>query len=61
MRALLHDVVYILVAVLNGSAGSDFVFAGLVDESSDTDGTDGSGGGCDDVAVVTFFFDFEFL
>ena len=61
MRALLHDVVYILVAVLNGTTGSDFVFAGLVDESSDTDGADGSGGGCDDVAVVTFFFDIEFL
>ena len=62
VRALLRDVVYTSAAVLNGSAGSHLVFAGLLYESGDTDNTgSGGGGGCDDVAVVAFFFDFEFL
>ena len=60
VRALLCDVVCILAAALNGSAGSHLVFAGSLDESGDTDSTDG-GGSCDDVAVVAFFFDFKFL
>ena len=53
-------VVYILAALLHGSAEFHLVFAGSLDESSDRDCTDGSSS-CDDVAVVAFFFNFKFL